>query len=124
MVRLDHCGFSAKTALYNVRINGSLCKEINGSDFLRFFLENTDKFLTDDLTLCFRLSNSGKLIVVSLLCINADKIQVELSIWSKYALYLITLVFTKKTVIYEYAGQLLSDCSGKKSCCHRGIHAA
>ena len=50
VVGLDDCGFSAKTALYNIRINGSLCKEVYCTDLLRFFFENTDEFFADDLT--------------------------------------------------------------------------
>ena len=118
----DHCGFSAETALYNVRINGSLCKEIYSTDLLGFFLEDTDKFLTDDLTLRFRLCNTGKLVVISLLCVHADKVQVKLTIRSEYTFNLITFILTKKAMIYKYAGKLLTDRSGKKSCCHGGIY--
>ena len=122
MVGFDHCGFSAETALYNVRINGSLCKEIYSTDLLGFLLEDTDKFLTDDLTLRFRLCNTGKLIVISLLCIHADKVQVKLTIRSEYTFNLITFILTKKAMIYKYASKLLTDRSGKKSCCHGGIY--
>mgnify|MGYP000290836516 FL=1 len=118
----DHCGFSAETALYNVRINGSLCKEIYSTDLLGFLLEDTDKFLTDDLTLRFRLCNTSKLIVISLLCIDANKVQVKLTIRSEYTFNLITFILTKKTMIYKYTGKLLADCSGKKSCCYGGIY--
>ncbi len=57
----DDCGFSAKAALYNVRINGSLYKEVYSADFLCFFLEDTDKFFADDFTFRLRLCNAGKL---------------------------------------------------------------
>ena len=80
VVRFDHCGFSAKTALYNVRIDGSLCEEIHCSDLLCFFFENTDELFTDDLTFCFRLCNACKLVIVSLLCIDTNKVQIELTV--------------------------------------------
>ena len=99
----DHCGFSAETALYNVWINGSLCQEIYGSDFLCFFFKNADKFFTDDLTFCFRLCYTGKFIIVSLLRIDTDEIQIELSIWSEYAFHFITFVFAEKTMIYTHS---------------------
>ena len=73
MVRLDHCRFTAQTTFYNVRINGSLCQEINGTDLLCFFFKNTDEFFTDNLTFCFRLCYSGKFVIISLLCINTDE---------------------------------------------------
>ena len=50
MVRFDNGGFSADTALYNVRVDGSLYKEVYGTDFLCLFFEDTDKFFTDNFT--------------------------------------------------------------------------
>ena len=58
VVGFDHCGFSAETTLYNVRINRSLYKEVNGTDLLCLFLEHTDELLTDDLSLSLRLLNA------------------------------------------------------------------
>ena len=46
--------------LYDIRIDGSLCKEIHGSDLLCFFLEYRDKFCADDLTLLLRLGQIGR----------------------------------------------------------------
>ena len=34
----------------------------------------------------------------------------------EYALYLIALVLAEKSVVYEYAGELLADCLGKERC--------
>ena len=92
VVGFDHCGFSAQTALYHVRINGSLYQEIHGTDLLRLFLEYTDELFTDDLTFCFRLCNTCQLVVVSLLCIHTDKVQVKLTVRSEYAFYLIAFI--------------------------------
>ena len=124
MVGLNHCGFSAETALNYIRVNGSLCQEIHSTDFLRLFLKNTDEFLTDNLTLCFRLGHACQLLIVTLLGVDTDKVQVKLAVRSEDLFYLIALIFTKETVIHKYTGQLLTDGSGQKSCCHRGIHAA
>ena len=124
MVRFDHCGLSAQTTLYNVRINSSLCQEIYCTNLLGLFFKNTDKFFTDDLTFCFRLCNTCQLVIVSLLCIDADKVQVKLTVWSEYTLNLISLILTKKTMVYKYTGKLLSDRSGKKSCCNGRINTA
>ena len=38
--------------------------------------------------------------------------------------YFIALVFTQQAVIYEYAGQLVSDCFGKHNSCYGGIDSA
>ena len=122
VVRFDHCGLSAQTTLYNVRINSSLCQEIYRTNLLGLFFKNTDKFFTDDLTFCFRLCNTCQLVIISLLCIDANKVQVKLTVWSEYTLNLISLIFTKKTMIYKYTGKLLADCSGKKSCCNGRVN--
>ena len=66
------------------------------------------------ITIIILLIFSPKYWFVSLLCAFS----------TKYILYLIALIFTKKTVIYKYAGKLFADCSGKQSCCHRGIDSA
>ena len=58
MVGLDDCGFSAKAALYNVWVNGSLCEEVYCTDLLSFFFEDTDEFFSDNLTFCFWFCNA------------------------------------------------------------------
>ena len=39
VVGFDDGGFAAKAALYYVRVDGSLCQIVDGSDFLCFFLK-------------------------------------------------------------------------------------
>ena len=94
MMRFDNCGFSAKSTLYNIRIYRSLCQEIYCTDLLCFFLKDTDKFFTDNLTFCFRLCNSCQFIIISLLCIDTDKIQIKLTIRSEYSFNFISFIFT------------------------------
>ena len=43
---------------------------------------------------------------------------------SEDCFYFIALVFTQQAVIYEYAGQLVSDCFGKHNSCYGGIDSA
>ena len=93
-----------------------MSKEINLSDFLGFFLKYTDEFLTDDFTLALRLCDACKLAVVALLCVDADKVDVERSALAEYALYLISLVLAEESVVYEYACELLADSLGKECC--------
>ena len=52
VVGLDDSGLTAQSTLYDVRVDGSLYQEIYSANFLCLFLEYTDKFLTDNLTLC------------------------------------------------------------------------
>ena len=98
---IDDCRFSAESTLHYVRIDGSLRKEVNLSDFLSFFLEYTDEFLTDDFTLALRLCDACKLAVVAFLCVDADKVDVERTAFAEYALYLISLVLAEKSVVYN-----------------------
>ena len=74
---LDNHGFSAQAGLYYIRIDSSLCKEIHSANFLCLFLKYTDKFLTYYLTLPFRLCYTCKLSVISVGCINTNKINIK-----------------------------------------------
>ena len=124
MMRFDHSGFSAQAALYHIRINSSLRQEVYGADLLCLFLKHTDEFLADNLTLLLRLCHTGQLAIISFLCIDTDKIQVKIPFRSEDCLYFVPFIFSEEAMINKYTGQLLSDSSGKKSCCHRRIHAA
>ena len=109
----DDCRLAAKTTFYHVRINGSLYKEVYGTDLLCLFLKDTDEFLTDNLTLRLWLCDACKLCIITLLCIDTDKIQLVWAIRAKYFLYLIALVFSKESMIHKDTGELAADCLGK-----------
>ena len=110
MVGLDHCGFTAQAALYHVRVNGALRQEVHGSDLLRLFLEHTDEFLANDLALLLRLLYAGQFAVISLLRVDADKVQVEITFRSEHRFHLVAFIFAEQAVVNEDAGQLLPDC--------------
>ena len=74
MVGLDDCRL-AETTLDDIGINGTLYQIIYGTDFLGFFLENTDEFFANDLTLLFRFSDTGQLAVEAFLSVDTDKLQ-------------------------------------------------
>ena len=111
MVGLDDCGLTAETALDHVRVDCSLCKEIDSTYFLGFLLENTDKFLADYFTFFLRFGDAGELAVVALLGVDPDKIQVKLTVRTEYLLNLIALILTEKAMVNEHAGKLLADGS-------------
>ncbi len=62
MVRFYN-GTFIKSAFYNVRVNCSLNKEINCSNFFSFFFKYSYKFFSDNLSFLFWICNSGKFIV-------------------------------------------------------------
>ena len=118
MVGFDDGGFSAQATLHYIRVDGALCQEVHGSDFLGLFLEDTDEFLSDDFPLVLRLGDTGKFLIIALLCVDTDKVQIKLAVGTKYCLNLISLVLAEKAVIHENTGELLSDGAGEKSCRH------
>ena len=94
MVRLNHCGFSAQTTFYHIRIDGSLCQEVYCTDLFRFFFEDTDEFLTNNLSFLFWFGYTCQLVIISFLCIDTDKVQIELSLRSKDSFYFIAFVLS------------------------------
>ena len=109
MVALDHCGFS-KSGFDDIRVNGSLNEEVYRTDLLCFFFKYTDKFFTDNLSLCFRFGYAGEFCIETILCVYTDEIQVVWSLRPEYGFYFVAFIFTQKAMVYEYAGELLSDC--------------
>ena len=117
----DRCAL-IKTGFYHVRINCSLYQIVYGTNFLCFFFKYTNELFTDDLTLSLRIGHACQFIIKTLLYIHTDEIQIIRSVRSKYGFYLVTFVFTKKTMINEYTGELLSNSLRQKHCCHRRIY--
>ena len=68
------------TALYNVRIDGSLCQEINSAQLARLFLKDTDELCADNLTLFLRIRNSFQLGQESLGCVDIGQIGIQLTL--------------------------------------------
>ena len=111
MVGLDNSRLT-ETTFDHVRIDCALYKEINGTDLLRFFFEDTDKFFTDNLTFRFRFCNTLQFVIISLLCIDTDKVQFVRAIRAENSFNFIAFVLAQKTMIHEHAGELLADRSG------------
>ena len=95
VVGLDNRGFSTQSAFYNIGIDSSLCQKVYSTNLLCFFFKYTNELFTNNLTLALRFCNSCKLVIISLLRIDTDKVQVELTLVAKYSLYLITFIFTQ-----------------------------
>ena len=123
MVRLDDGAF-AEAGFNNVRIDGALDEEVDRTDLLCFFFEYADEFFTDDLSFLLRFFHTGELTVETLLGIDADEVEVIRSLRTEYRFHLVAFVLSEKTVIYEYAGQLLTDCLGKKNSSNRRVYTA
>ena len=123
MVGLDNSGFS-KTGLNYIRVNRTLYEVIYFANLLCFFLKYADELFADDLTLALRIGYTCQLVVETLLCIDTDEVQLVRTVRTKYCLYLVTLVFTKQTVIDEYAGQLVADRFRHQDACYGRVYTA
>ena len=109
MVGFDGCAFT-ETTFNDIGIDRSLYQEIYSTDFLCFIFKDTDKFFTDNLSLCFRFGYAGEFCIETILCVYTDEIQVVWSFRPEYGFYFVAFIFTQKAMVYEYAVELLSDC--------------
>ena len=123
MVGLDNSRLT-ETTFDHVRIDCALYKEINGTDLLRFFFEDTDKFFTNNLTFRFRFCNTLQFVIISLLCIDTDKVQFIRAIRAENSFNFIALVLAQKTMVNKHTCQLFADRFGQKNCCNGGINTA
>ena len=74
--------------------------------------------------LCLRLFHALQPGVETFLGIDTDEVQVIRTFWSKYSLYLVSLILTQQTVVHEHAGKLFANGLGQHDGSHRGIHTA
>ena len=122
VVRLDHCRF-AKARFDHIRIDGSLYQEVHRTDLLGLFFKYTNEFFANDLTLLFRFCHSCQLVIKTLLCIDTNEVQIIRSIRSEYCFHLVPFIFTQKTVIHEYTGQLLAYRLGQQYSSNRRVYS-
>ncbi len=123
MVGFDYGAFS-KPAFDHIRIDRSLHQKVHRTDLLCFLLKDTDKFFSNDLSLCFRLRHPRKLLIKPLLGIDTDKIKIIRPILAKYRFHLITFMFAKQPMIHENTGKLLSHRLCQKHRRYGRIHPA
>ena len=58
VVGLNHCSLT-KAGFHHVCVNGSLGKEVHCPDFICLTLKDTDKLLSDNLSLLLRIFHPG-----------------------------------------------------------------
>ena len=93
MVRLDNSALS-KTGFDNVRIDRTLNEEVDSAYLLCLFFKYSDEFLTNNLSLCLRISNSCELGIESILCINSYEVKIVRAFRSEYSFYFVALVLS------------------------------
>ena len=124
MMGLDDSGFSAQTALYHIRIDGSLNKIVHRADFPGFFLKDPDEFFSYDLSLLFRILLPCQFHIETMLGINPDKIKLIRALRAENGLHLISLILSEKSVVNKDTGQLVSYGLGQENSRHGRVHAA
>ena len=77
MVGLYNLG-SLGSALYDIRVNGSLTQKFDSLQLSCFFLKNTDKLGADDLSLLFRIGYALQLCEITLCRIYIDQVCIHL----------------------------------------------
>ena len=123
VVRLDNGRF-AEPALNDVGIDRPLYKKVNGTDLTRRFLEDTNKFLSNDLSFLFRLCYAPQFFIETVLRIDTDEIDIIDTRTAKDRLDLIPLVFAQESMVHKDAGELTSDRLREQNCRNRGIDTA
>ena len=98
---------SGCTRFHYIRIQCALYQEFYIWNLVSFFLECMNKFRTNGLTLLFRFSYTLEEIHKVFGRINMNQFHVELVCECIH--YLFSFTQTQESVIYEYAGQLISD---------------
>ena len=84
-------------------------EEIHGTDFLCLFLEDTDKFLTDDFTFLLRLGDTGKFLIITFLGVDTDKVQLVVAIGTEDLFHFVSFILPQQAVIHKHTGQLVAD---------------
>ena len=97
----------AVTRFDNIGINGSLSKKCRSADLCRLLVKGFDKKTSDYFSLLFRLPNTLKLAKEFFRCVDSDKIKIA---FCEYFLDFVALVFTHKSVVDKYAGELSGNC--------------
>ena len=111
VVGLDHCGFTAKSALYHIRDRWFPCTRKSTAPI--FFASSSNTRMNSSPMIFLLCSGSGytcQLAVETLLRIDTDKVQVIITVGTEDCFYLVALVLTEQAVIYKDTGQLLADC--------------
>ena len=108
--------------LDDVRIDGSLGKELDSVKFSRLLLEHPDELCSDDLPLRLRICDACKLVKEAVNGINIDKVGVHLVAEDLYDLLRLTL--SQKPVIDMHACELLADGLDQKCRHDRGVNAS
>lgn len=112
----------AGAAFDDVGVDRALNEIVDLADFSSLFLENADEFLADDLAFGLRVGDAGEPRQKALRDVRADEVHVKLA--AEDALDVVALVFAKKAVVDEDAGELFADRLVDHDGRDRGVDAA
>ena len=110
------------TGFEYIGIYGALRQEFDTVELSRLFLEDSDEFGSDYLSLFFRLGNTDELVKKPVYRVDIDQIRPELITEDSYNLFRLTLA--EKTVIDVYADEAVADRFDKQSRDDRAVNAA
>ena len=105
----------------HVGVDRALRQIFDVVQLFRFFLEDLNKFVADDLALGFGVGHARQLVQVAFLGVDADELQVA---FGKNRLDLVAFIFAHKAVVDEHAHELVGDGLGQQRGADRGIDPA
>ena len=111
-----------RTALQNIRIDGTLGQETNPLQLAGLLLEHPDKLRADDLPLLLRLAYPCQLVQEPVHRVHIDQIGVHLI--PEYPDHLLRLALAQQAVVYMHAHQLLANGPDQQRRHHGGIYPA
>ena len=109
-------------AFQYVRINRTLGEEFNAIQFFCFLSEDVYEFFADDLTLRFRITDTGQLVQKAVNSIDINQIGTKLI--AEHFNNLLRLSFSKQAVVDMHTGKLVAHSFDQQSSHHRRIYAA
>ena len=115
-------GLNALLALKNIRIDRTLCQELDPFLLCGFFRKYLDEFPAYDLPLCLRISHAFQKAKETVRRVYVYQVRIHLIPENTDHLFRLTLA--KKSVIHMDTNQLLSDRSDQQSRYDGRIHAA
>ena len=120
MVRFDHAFLGV--ALDDVGVDGALKEEVHFAEFGRFFLEDADEFLADDLAFLFGVVDARQLSQETFPGVDHDEVHLEGLL--EDLLDGFRLVLAHEAVVDEDAGQLVADGAVDERRTDRAVDAA
>ena len=117
MVRFDQMRVFAAGRLDHIGIDCSLCEPVRSGQLASLFFKDFDKDTTNDLSLLFRVVDTGEFVEKTLLGIHADDLDAH--VLGEHGHDLVAFTITQQSIVDKHAGQLIADRAMQQCRNHR-----